>query len=75
MHAKRSEAVGLGRELEEVKEQICNLRSELAKRNLERAGVDKELQLLRARLAERADEQHKMVSTGATFFLIYLIYA
>ena len=53
MHAKRSEAVGLGRELEEVKEQIGNLRSELAKRNLERAGVDKELQLLRAQLAER----------------------
>lgn len=35
MHAKRSEAVSLGRELEEIKEQISNLHSELAERNLE----------------------------------------
>ena len=53
MHAKRSEAVSLGRELEEIKEQISNLHSELAERNLEWAGADKELQLLRAQLAER----------------------
>ena len=52
MLAKRSEALSLARQLAEVDEEICSLRSQLAEKDSERAEVDKEVQALRAQLLQ-----------------------
>ena len=51
MHAKRSEALDLARQLAEVDEEIRTLRSQLAEKDMAQAQADKEVQELRARLA------------------------
>ena len=53
MHAKRSEALDLARQLAEVDEEIRTLRTQLAEKDMERAQADKEVQELRAQLGHR----------------------
>ena len=53
MHVKRTEALGLARQLAEVDEELRALRSQLAEKDSERAKADKEVRALRAQLAEK----------------------
>lgn len=53
IQAKRSETSSLVRQLADTEEQICDLRHQLAERNMQQAGMDEEVQLLRAQLSAR----------------------
>lgn len=53
IQAKRSEASSLVRQLADTEEQICDLRRQLAEKNMQQAGMDEEVQLLRAQLSAR----------------------
>lgn len=53
IQAKRSEASSLVRQLADTEEQIRDLRRQLAEKNMQQAGMDEEVQLLRTQLSAR----------------------